>query len=481
MKQRTHSLPIACVEGWSAAATWTGVRFSELLDLVDAPENAIIRVKSLQQKGAFGTTEIPGSFARDGLTLLALKLNGEELSIDHGYPVPADRAQPSRRVPDQVGHPDRGDDVKLRLLLGAVGVAMGAFGLLRFLQHDFGDIVNSVLWLAGGVVVHDGIIAPLTIGLTLVATRVPAAQGVGSDDRGLDRAAHRDSHGHPRPRRVGTTSSDNPTLLDRNYVLGWVVFAVVVLLVSLLTITPVWRRLVHREATRAGRGVMAAVLVVDDDPTVREVVITYLTKAGHTVTSAGDGNEALESIAQTPPELVVLDLMLPGIDGLEVCRRLRETQRHPRDHADREGHVSDRVVGLEQGADDYVTKPFSPRELVLRVDSVLRRTGEPRPAGGPVESGDVMVDPGSRVVTRGQERVPMTAREFDLLHHFVSHAGRCSRARTCCATSGAGPSVMTPRSPCTCAVSGRSSRPTRPIPRGWSPCGASATAGRRPS
>jgi len=86
MEQRTHSLPIACVEGWSAAATWTGVRFSELLDLVDAPDDAIIRVKSLQQKGAFGTTELPGSFARDGLTLLALQLNGEELDIDHGYP-----------------------------------------------------------------------------------------------------------------------------------------------------------------------------------------------------------------------------------------------------------------------------------------------------------------------------------------------------------------------------------------------------------
>jgi hypothetical protein len=86
MEQRTHSLPIACVEGWSAAATWTGVRFSELLDLVDAPDDAIIRVQSLQQKGAFGTTELPGSFARDGLTLLALELNGEELSIDHGYP-----------------------------------------------------------------------------------------------------------------------------------------------------------------------------------------------------------------------------------------------------------------------------------------------------------------------------------------------------------------------------------------------------------
>jgi hypothetical protein len=86
MTQRTHQLPIACVEGWSAAATWTGIRFSELLDLVDAPDDALIRVRSLQTKGAFGVTEIPASFARDGLTLLALQLHGEDLSIDHGYP-----------------------------------------------------------------------------------------------------------------------------------------------------------------------------------------------------------------------------------------------------------------------------------------------------------------------------------------------------------------------------------------------------------
>ena len=169
---------------------------------------------------------------------------------------------------------------------------------------------------------------------------------------------------------------------------------------------------------------MAAVLVVDDDPTVREVVITYLSKAGHTVTSAADGNEALASVAQSPPELIVLDLMLPGVDGLEVSRRLRESSDIPVIMLTAKGSVSDRVVGLEHGADDYVTKPFSPRELVLRVDSVLRRTGEPAPASGPLRSGDLVVDPGSRVVTWDQTRVAMTAREFDLLHHFVSHAGR---------------------------------------------------------
>jgi DNA-binding response OmpR family regulator len=169
---------------------------------------------------------------------------------------------------------------------------------------------------------------------------------------------------------------------------------------------------------------MAAVLVVDDDATVREVVITYLTAAGHTVTSAADGHEALESVARTPPELVVLDLMLPGVDGLEVCRRLRENGDDvPVIMLTAKGSVSDRVVGLELGADDYVTKPFSPRELVLRVDSVLRRTGDAGVTSGPVRSGDIEIDPGSRVVTRAGERVSTTAREFELLHHFVSHAG----------------------------------------------------------
>jgi DNA-binding response OmpR family regulator len=168
---------------------------------------------------------------------------------------------------------------------------------------------------------------------------------------------------------------------------------------------------------------MAAVLVVDDDATVREIVITYLTAAGHSVSAAADGAEALASVEEAPPELVVLDLMLPGVDGLEVCRRLRRTSDVPVIMLTAKGTVDDRVVGLEQGADDYVTKPFSPRELVLRVDSVLRRTGEPAVVGGPATSGAVVVDPASRVVTLAGTRVAMTAREFDLLHHFVAHPG----------------------------------------------------------
>ena len=170
---------------------------------------------------------------------------------------------------------------------------------------------------------------------------------------------------------------------------------------------------------------MVRVLVVDDDHTVREVVVSYLRAAGHAVDEAVDGEQALATMHRHPADLVVLDLMLPGIDGLEVCRRLRSTGTVPVIMLTALGEETDRVVGLEQGADDYVTKPFSPRELVLRVDSVLRRTGERRtaPAPGPVADGDLVVDPTRHVVTRAGRELPLTVREFDLLHHLVAHPG----------------------------------------------------------
>jgi DNA-binding response OmpR family regulator len=170
---------------------------------------------------------------------------------------------------------------------------------------------------------------------------------------------------------------------------------------------------------------MARVLVVDDDHTVREVVVSYLRAARHDVDEAVDGERALAVMRDHPADLVVLDLMLPGIDGLEVCRRLRAAGDVPVNMLTALGEETDRVVGLEQGADDYVTKPFSPRELVLRVESVLRRAGEGRdePARTPVTDGDLVVDPVRHVVTRAGRELALTAREFDLLLHLVTHPG----------------------------------------------------------
>ena len=170
---------------------------------------------------------------------------------------------------------------------------------------------------------------------------------------------------------------------------------------------------------------MARVLVVDDDHTVREVVVSYLRAARHDVDEAVDGERALAVMRDYPADLVVLDLMLPGIDGLEVCRRLRAAGDVPVIMLTALGEETDRVVGLEQGADDYVTKPFSPRELVLRVESVLRRAGEGRdePARTPVTDGDLVVDPVRHVVTRAGRELALTAREFDLLLHLVTHPG----------------------------------------------------------
>ncbi|HLN78079.1 MAG TPA: response regulator transcription factor [Nocardioidaceae bacterium] len=168
---------------------------------------------------------------------------------------------------------------------------------------------------------------------------------------------------------------------------------------------------------------MPNVLVVDDDHTVREVVVSYLRAGGHQVYEAGDGESALATLRDARADLVVLDLMLPGIDGLEVCRRLRETSDVPVIMLTALGEETDRVVGLKLGADDYVTKPFSPRELVLRVDSVLRRVGRGAEHDDVVTDGDLVVDSARHVATLAGERLSLTVREFDLLRFLVAHAG----------------------------------------------------------
>ncbi|MEV7612144.1 response regulator transcription factor [Streptomyces sp. NPDC089799] len=171
----------------------------------------------------------------------------------------------------------------------------------------------------------------------------------------------------------------------------------------------------------------ARVLVVDDDPTVAEVVTGYLRRAGHTVGHAADGPAALESAARDRPDLVVLDLMLPGMDGLEVCRRLRAERPVPVIMLTARGDEDDRIAGLELGADDYVTKPFSPRELVLRVESVLRRSRTAVPATSSatvLSAAGIRVHPETRRATKDGRDLALTLREFDLLAHFLTHPDR---------------------------------------------------------
>jgi DNA-binding response OmpR family regulator len=167
------------------------------------------------------------------------------------------------------------------------------------------------------------------------------------------------------------------------------------------------------------------IVVVDDDPTVADVVGRYLVRDGHTVECVHDGHEALRRIAEQQPDLVVLDLMLPGIDGLEVCRRLRERWPIPVVMLTALGDETDRLAGFEIGADDYVTKPFSPRELAMRVRSVLRRSraGAPadaldapgRPDPGILTDQEVLVDLAAHELRVGGKLVQLTSREYDLL------------------------------------------------------------------
>ncbi|MQA11579.1 MAG: response regulator [Pseudonocardiaceae bacterium] len=172
--------------------------------------------------------------------------------------------------------------------------------------------------------------------------------------------------------------------------------------------------------------VTGRVLVVDDDPTMRDVVRRYLEAAGHEVRLASDGSEALRQFGEREPDLVVLDVMMPGIDGLEVCRRLREHSMVPVVLLTALGQEENRIAGLALGADDYVTKPFSPRELALRVGSVLRRakTSQPEPAARELVDGDLRLELAARKATRAGEDLGLTVREFDLLAFLISNPGK---------------------------------------------------------
>ena len=170
------------------------------------------------------------------------------------------------------------------------------------------------------------------------------------------------------------------------------------------------------------------ILIVEDDATLSEVVARYLEREGFSVATVPDGRQGLEAALTDLPDLMVLDIMLPGLDGLEVCRRVRETAPIPIIMLTALGEETDRVMGLELGADDYVTKPFSPRELTARVKSVLRRARGASSNGTtdhlPLEAGHLRVDVDSREVSLRGRPVSLTSREFELLVHLMRNPRR---------------------------------------------------------
>ena len=169
---------------------------------------------------------------------------------------------------------------------------------------------------------------------------------------------------------------------------------------------------------------MERVLIVDDDPDIQKLVSYNLGQAGFEVTTAGTGRNALEAVQKHPPDLIILDLMLPDVDGMEVCRTLRQrdSSRHiPIIMLTARSEEIDRVIGFELGADDYVMKPFSPRELVLRVKSIFRRTKDER--SDMLRIGNIQLYPDRHQCFVGNEQVTLTAKEFDLLYELMRARG----------------------------------------------------------
>ena len=166
------------------------------------------------------------------------------------------------------------------------------------------------------------------------------------------------------------------------------------------------------------------ILIIEDEPNIAEVVSLYLERADFTVRLARDGEAALKSLEQHIPDLVIMDLMLPGLDGFTITRWLRERSNVPIIMLTARRDEIDRITGLELGADDYVVKPFSPQELVSRVRAVLRRAGKTSESvreEQPLVSGNLTINPLARTLLRDSENIPLTAKEFDMLYLLVSH------------------------------------------------------------
>lgn len=165
------------------------------------------------------------------------------------------------------------------------------------------------------------------------------------------------------------------------------------------------------------------VLVVEDEKSIADIVTMYLEREGFRTTHTMTGEEALERVATSPPSIVILDIALPGIDGIEVCKRLRAKSDVPVLMLTARADEIDRVVGLEMGADDYLTKPFSPRELVARVKAILRRSSGMQRESGPVVAGEVTIWPDRREVEAAGKQIHLTTKEFDLLHYLLANRG----------------------------------------------------------
>jgi DNA-binding response OmpR family regulator len=172
---------------------------------------------------------------------------------------------------------------------------------------------------------------------------------------------------------------------------------------------------------------MTRILVVEDDPDIGELVVRFLAKAGFSVELLASGREALMALAERPPDLLVLDLMLPNVDGLEICRVVRSSEKTsatPIIMLTARAEESERIVGLEIGADDYIAKPFSPNELVARVRALLRRAHRQPSAGASVRYGSIAVDGEGHTVTSSGASIALTAKEFLLLEYLLRHKGR---------------------------------------------------------
>lgn len=180
-------------------------------------------------------------------------------------------------------------------------------------------------------------------------------------------------------------------------------------------------------AAQHPESVQRSVLIVEDDPVIADVIVSYLLSHGHAARLVTDGLAAVESVRETRPDLVILDRMLPGIDGLEACRRLRLLTDVPVIMLTALGQEHDRISGLEAGADDYLVKPFSPRELMLRVDAVLRRTTGIDEAPTTVTAGRFRLDRALREVAVGGRVLSLTAREYELLAYLITHPDRVFR------------------------------------------------------